>query len=787
MFLHLVGIFTTLGVHQSFLVDEPSTDTFPPKTGLVDVRPVTNRIVALHWRDGYVIHHKIGQKLTDERVVLDHPLDVRKAIVAGDYVVSSPDDSRFTGGLHPISVGRKSKGTDFAWFIDKWVDGRAVNDRPDFASEHWIYLSLPEPLQEGRNYEIKNNSGGLDSRWTFDLKHRLSDAVHVNLQGYRPDAPSKFGYVYAWEGDGGSLDIKTYLGKTFHVIDTVSGRSVFDGRVKFRAPLSNPETATNGDTPNQNFLGADVAECDFSAFQTPGSYTLEVEDVGRSKVFSIAADVYRPAFKAVMQGLLGNRSGIELKPPNVPFHRPAPHNPLVTPGFAGKLKYTRSRYLDRTDPDASPADRPAVEAGIVGDLDVSGWYQDAGDWDCYESHIQVPQSLMLGYLLAPRNFKSGELNLPDPASPLPDLLKEASWLPKFCYRLRHELLRRKYGTGGIGLRICGDYFGGDTGPGDVGRGSWQDVDRIWTASGEDPVSTFGYAGIAANFALCLRRAGARDTVGIEWVKEAQESFAWAEEHSKPGDEKKPDYKEYRIYALCALALVSSEPAYTQMLMEGTADLNGSSRLWWSALDGPALYLVGGGSNKNPALVSRFRDAVLGTADAELESANRRALRWGGDWGMPMLVGQQTTPWVAAMAVASVVTGASEPERSRRYLGAVLTTADYFMGTNPLNQTWVTGLGPASPQHPFTLDGWYEDGVHPRPGIIPYGPWRKEKDQASGPWEHDWANKSVYPAIDLWPGGERWFDSQCCPMTNEFTIHQNMAPAALIYGFLCGKV
>jgi hypothetical protein len=30
---------------------------------------------------------------------------------------------------------------------------------------------------------------------------------------------------------------------------------------------------------------------------------------------------------------------------------------------------------------------------------------------------------------------------------------------------------------------------------------------------------------------------------------------------------------------------------------------------------------------------------------------------------------------------------------------------------------------------------------------------------------------VHPAIDAWPGNERWFDNRCSPMNSEFTIHQ----------------
>ncbi len=50
-----------------------------------------------------------------------------------------------------------------------------------------------------------------------------------------------------------------------------------------------------------------------------------------------------------------------------------------------------------------------------------------------------------------------------------------------------------------------------------------------------------------------------------------------------------------------------------------------------------------------------------------------------------------------------------------------------------------------------------------PGLIPYGPWKKEKDLGQGPWDQAWPHKTVYPVIDQWPGNERWFDNRNSPM------------------------
>jgi len=56
----------------------------------------------------------------------------------------------------------------------------------------------------------------------------------------------------------------------------------------------------------------------------------------------------------------------------------------------------------------------------------------------------------------------------------------------------------------------------------------------------------------------------------------------------------------------------------------------------------------------------------------------------------------------------------------------------------------------------------------------------------GPWDKDWPNKTVYPGIDEWPGNERYFSNLYAPLHSEFTIHENLAPAAAIFGFLCAE-
>jgi endoglucanase len=758
---------------------------------VVEVLPLTDRVLLLHFDDGYVVHHQRGAPRSDEKVFVS-PLDTSAASRAESYRIASPDDAAYSQPQCPTAVGRKSKGTDFAWFVDKWENGRAVNTRPDHAQEHWLYLMLPQPMQHRRTYTVTTGNLASNGRqWTllFDETSARSEAVHVNLLGYVPSAPQKYAYVFHWMGDKGSLDLKAYEGRPFHLIEEATGTPAFTGKLVFRMPAGRQETFHRSDSPpDGNFLKAEVYECDFSSFTRPGRYRVAVEGIGCSFPFRLDPDVYREAFHTVARGLYHNRSGIALEAPYTEFTRPAPHNPRLTPGFAGKLVYTTVRF---TEWGSEGGNAKELLAHAQGPIESCGWYQDAGDWDSYYSHLRVAQELLFAYEMAPDHFADGELNIPESRNGVPDILDEAAWLPRFCYRLRHELLQKGYGTGGLGLRIAGDAFGGDekTLPDGrkVGQGSWEDVNRTWAASGEDPWSTYRYAGTAAHLAHCLSLARTKDPEGIDWAKEAEEAYAWARKSTRPGDEtKSPALREPRSYAAAALFRLTGDPVYEKQFATDAADITPTTGLWDDRQYGPILYALAGGSCRPEAATQqRIRAAVLFTADSQaVEVPAKRALRWGGNWYMPMLVGQQTTPLMLQAVAAYTLTHRNDPARAERYLAALYTTCDYFLGGNSLNMTWVTGLGPRHPVHVFHMDAWYNGQGRFHPGIIPYGPWRKEKNEGQGPWDVAWPHKTVYPEIDAWPGNERWFDNRCSPMNSEFTIHQNLAPAAALFGFLC---
>src|ERR1700759_5583629 len=104
---------------------------------LVEALPLTERIVMVHIKEGHAVHHQKGESRDHgEKIVLTQ-LDTTAASRREAWTLTSTDDSNFAQGIHPEKIGRKSKGTDFAWMTQGWdgKNNRAVNTDPDHAKD----------------------------------------------------------------------------------------------------------------------------------------------------------------------------------------------------------------------------------------------------------------------------------------------------------------------------------------------------------------------------------------------------------------------------------------------------------------------------------------------------------------------------------------------------------------------------------------------------------------------------------------------------------------------------
>ena len=766
-----------------------------PATELVEVLPLTAEILMLRFDEGYVDYHEQGETFEDDIVVVS-PLDVVAASAKTSYTLTSLDDPAYATAQQPLRVNRKSKPTEFAGFClaDNGRD-TCVNPIPDLAKEHYLYLHLPVALTNGRTYTLE--LPGLPTQPAFTWIHNdrilRSEAVHVNLIGYVPSAGEKYGYVYHWMGDGGSLGLSNEP-RDFYLVDEVSDEVAFSGSLAFRRDSTTKEIAYESQSPPfGNLIGSDAWECDFSSFRQNGSYRLCVDGVGCSFPFEIGDDIYREPLDLAIMGLYQQRSGVALETPYTDVARPAPHNPGITPGFAGRLKYSSISASDYSDGD-NPADQAdQINASVLGDLDAWGWYQDAGDWDGYRRHSAVPMQLLWLYEMHASKWGDGQLNLPEQGNGLPDLLDEALWLPRFLHRLRKEMIEKGYGTGGVGgSRVFGDLNGFDDGPNGELRGSWEDTDRDWIVSGEDALMTYAYAGVAAHAAILLLDNQLSDPGGVSWVNEAQIAYTWAAANTTSADLAltEESLEEYRMYAAANLYRVTAERQYELQFeadFNATVDNDLSDPMQWAY----ASYRAASDEHpSDPALVTAVKQRIATNANFWAEAfRDDRSARWAGNWFVPLIIGQGTTPLVQPVIVGHYFSQDDDPASTDTYRDALYSTADYFLGTNPLNQTWITGLGERSPKQVFNLDSWVLNGDTARRGVTPYGPWTQEFlgfFSFVAPYTSKWAFIHTYPVgEDAWPGHERWFDQRPAPLTAEYTVDQNMGPNILTYGYLWG--
>lgn len=149
---------------------------------LVEVDVLDRDVLVVHVSDGDVIHHEGS---TGEEVVRYTPeLDVGASVQAGSWTVTSAQDPAYSGaGQHPQGCFRKTKLSGHAQM--EWVG----NDyRYEYTYEHWIYLELPSPMQQGMTYtvgidpgtNIDGTTAAITTRHDTDLRVPVAAIIGVN-------------------------------------------------------------------------------------------------------------------------------------------------------------------------------------------------------------------------------------------------------------------------------------------------------------------------------------------------------------------------------------------------------------------------------------------------------------------------------------------------------------------------------------------------------------------------------------------------------------------------------
>jgi endoglucanase len=720
---------------------------------LMDVRPVNDRLLMLHFRAGSISYHTSYADPFADTYTGDS-LDIAVASTLTTYTLTSPDDAAYSTPLSPLQIGRKTKTQGIA---DVWP----IYDR---LLEHWIYLRLPEPMQQGRTYTVQcpalTATGALQT-FEFRYKQQRTEAIHVNQVGYVSDAQQKFAYLYHNAGDMGGIDFSAWEGQPFQVIDDASGTIVYTGTITYRA---DGEGESFQGEPN--YYGSEVWQCDFSAFNGSGDFRIAIPGVGSSFNFSMGEDVYREAFYTNIRGLYHQRSGPAQGMPHSIHEKPVDHMPGVN-GF--KVYYSNFRVMNEMNQDSAFVLLPAMATTTLMPNAWGGW-NDASDYDKYVQHLISSDYLCLVYELAQDHFTDGELNIPESGNGIPDILDEAAWGVDFYLRLKGP-------TGGISHRL-------ETYSHPGAGVAWTDTMTFYQSK-EEPLASFWTAASAAQLAWCLQLAGYPDQAAT-YQAEAEAIYAWAQNNLLPGDLDLANCRGRRAQAAAWLYKLTGQAAYQEQFITDNA-VNEPSATFTPGEENFEMAIWGYVTTHRPGQNSALKAMLIEACEAwavqqNLSGHNAQACRMGFSQWLPNITGLgSTTPTVMPSIVAHALTGDAQ------YLSVVQNAADYYLGGNPLNMCWVTGLGDRFPESMAHTRTWYST-LGPIPGLVPYGMTGPQMMGASG-WWGGWA--SGYQASNSYPGfgglasHELWFNNRYCWITNEFTVHQNVGPSAAVYAYLTG--
>ncbi len=636
--------------------------------------------------------------------------------------------------------------------IDTAHDGRG--EAVDFAVRHRMTLTLSTPLLADTEYSLTSPIG-TTTEFTIDDRSSRSPAVHANQVGFRPGDTSKRAFVTAPIGSDAFDDV------AFVVVDAAApgATPVFDGRASRQA------TGSEGEAGKGDVTGLSVWALDFSAVSQPGRYKVCVDGIGCSESFSIDENTtWMRAATTVARGLYLQRSGIAFGEPTTSIDRPRPDHPddgLVV----HRSTLTSLEAADLTDDKLFPK----LVAGATDEVVDGAWggHFDAGDWDRRSQHLWVVREVFDLLRIAPDRFATLDLNLPESGDAIPDVADEALWTL--------DLFRRLQGPdGAVGGGVESARFP------DYGTPSWKD-DLARYAYAPDPWTSYMYAGAAADASVALRSVD--PTRAQEYADSALAAMGWAD--SQNGDAKWGEWAEkiagQRAVAAASLLTMTGDARWNQTFLDNTQFADGPTYIIGcngnELCDAGWNYLWADRALTDPAVVANIVESFRQAATRSADASDSTLFNWCiEDPDVPLVWGLGTggAPHAMTLLRGYLLTG------EQRFLAAAERCASVSLGGNPIDTSFVTGLGANPARHPLIVDvnvghlptwaGTPVYGNHPVGDVSWVAEYRLKPAGFTG-------DPYTTPYLQSW-----WDLGDVGPM-NEFTVYQSHGPAMWVFGVL----
>ncbi|HEY3819991.1 MAG TPA: glycoside hydrolase family 9 protein [Polyangiaceae bacterium] len=597
--------------------------------------------------------------------------------------------------------------------------------RYDLRIGNWLYLVLASPVADGTSVSVDDTSGAL---WTAPSPYattsdpmRFGPALHVNQTGYVPSLP-KHAFVGYYLGTLGELTVPA---TSFTLVDRATGATAFQGTLAPRLDTG---------FPFQPAQYQQVLDADFSSFQTPGEYQLVVPGMGASYPFLVDDGTAMAFARTYAEGMYNQRCGMAKALPYTRFVDGICHAAPVSVPTADATYATAQSLLasnaqvpqGQTAPELTTFTNGLYPYVDTGTLPETGGHHDAGD---YSKYLMDSSFLVHTLVLAADDFPGAgaldNLGLPESGDGKSDVLQEAKWEADFIAEMQDA----------DGLFFYLVYPQDRAYENDV-LPSHGDPQIVW------PKNTYASAAAVA----ALAEIGSSPLFATQFPADAPRYLQAAEKGwtaleaavAKNGAEGAYQFiyqdDEYlhddmMAWAASSLFAATGQASYGQALEQWYPDPSDKTDYhwgWWGMWRGwgcavrDYAFAVRSGRRKAGDLDA----AYLQKCEGEITDVGQDQLAWAtasayGTSFPPATKATGTAGWYYSGTQAFDLAVAQQIAPDPGYPGAIMTNLGYEGGANPVNVSYLSGLGWRRPRE--MVSQFFQNDRHRLPPTgIDYG-------------------------------------------------------------------
>ncbi|MEO6184265.1 MAG: glycoside hydrolase family 9 protein [Verrucomicrobiota bacterium] len=601
--------------------------------------------------------------------------------------------------LSEFAVSADGKGVTVASCGFKRRPLYAPLKQRDLRIGNFIYLKLANPLSPGQTVAVSNPGGSLWNNSTqFQAvvdPNRLSPVIHVNQQGYLPNSTKK-AMLGFYLGSLGELDLGQSV--SFSLVEEITRQVVFQGTCKVRADVG----YTYAPLPYQKVL-----EADFSSYTTPGKFRLLVPGLGVSFPFAINEGVAAAFARTYALGIYHQRCGTDN---SLPFtrhvHGPCHTAPAEVPNESFQaVNNELARFnSDGQNPNQTAPLLTNLNASLYpfqngGPVDVSGGHHDAGDYSKYTiNSAAFIHSLVFAVDNFPGVATLDNLGLPEGGDGISDVLQEAKMEADFLAKMQDS-------DGGFYFLVYprDREYEADVLP---DQGDPQVVFPKNTAATAAAVAALAQIASSPAFknAYPWEASNYLDKAlrGWDFLQNAFAAFGREGSYQKLthyGD--RFMHKDELAWAATELFLATGDPRFHSDLVAHFDPSDPNIKLWgwWKMVEGYGCairsYAFAARSGRldlsslDPFILSKCETEILSAADDQVKYANANA--YASSYPIPSK-SFVTAGWFFSVNQAFDVVVAQQLQAKKEYLDCLVGNVNFEAGCNPLNQSFLTGIG-----------------------------------------------------------------------------------------------